>query len=212
MKSILLSNLTKSPEKFWPMHLVEGETEIGFRVGGNPPVGVKPKHASDLTQYFGTFPITTTTDFELSVFTAFDYLSWKSPDSPTVNANIPLGSDSRVLQCVFHEPARRAKSSAMRSEIQGYTVKIDKPITTDLRSDPNRGVPHMIGGIPYYYPKYAGVAGEILNSGYFHLLNWNSPTGKWDCGVKGNWPFPNLRFDLYLKVNGSDLDYQVLLT
>jgi hypothetical protein len=195
------------------MHIVEGDSSTGFRVGGLPPVGVKPSYTNELTQYFGTFPIAGHQEEEISIFTSFEYLDPDDPFFFTRHINKPLGAESEVLQCVFHKPEKRAKKSSFASELQGYAVKVDKE-SIDNPEDAASGVPHKIGGVPFlrhYHPDARKASSDLLNSGYIHFLQWSGPVGKWDCKVKGKWAFPNYRFNLYLKQTKDSYEYRALL-
>lgn len=192
------------------MHIAEGESETGLRIGGLPPAGVQPPEVNERTLYFGSFPISGRSELELSIFTSFHYLDYKHPDFFTYHTKKPLGADSRVLQCVFHEPAARASHSDIVSELQPYRVTHERE--RKGKAAAGSGVPHMIGGSPFYYPAVGMEESKaLLRSGYLHFLQWNYPTGGWDCRVKGGWPFPNLRLNLYLKPVGESYEYQGLL-
>lgn len=205
----MLTNLASDARKCWPMHIAEGDSSLGARIGGLPPAGIVPESPNERTQYFGTFPISEGTTEEMSIFCAFDYLDHKNPCFFTRNIHKAIGAE--LVQCLFHPAAARAEDAPFRSELQAYRVTVG-PETRDPE-DPSTGVPHKIGGLPfleYDHPSARGVSADLLADGYLHFLQWSTP-GVGDCRVKGNWPFPNLSFHLYLKPTEGGLDHKVLL-
>lgn len=114
-----------------------------------------------------------------------------------------------MIQCVFHERAPRCKDTRLVSDLNGYGVSVG-PELLDDPEDNKGGVPHKIGGIPCVYPKFKTITDSFLNTGYFHLLQWAFP-GKGDCAVKGEWPFADYLFHLFLKETKDGYDYRVLL-
>jgi hypothetical protein len=131
------------------MHIAEGGDNTGFRIGGMSPVGVKPGLITKRTQYFGTFPVSGSQDGELSVFCSFDYVNSKSPLFITRNIHKPIDGDSEVIQCVFHAPSRRGEDPRLASDLNGYAINVG-PESLDDNEDGKGGVPHMIGGIPFF--------------------------------------------------------------
>jgi len=211
MHSISLTNLKADTRKYRPMRILEGDSSSGFRIGGYRPVGVQPRVTSELTRYFGTFPIRGHREEELSIFTGFKY---SDPDDRlflTKHIHRPLGAEDEVVQCVFHNPSNRGNDPRFVSELQPYAVGIGDESVLDP-DDPKSGAPHIIGGVPFFYPKFRGISNGILKAGYCHLLLWNFPTGNWDCLVKGLWPFADYAFHLYIKQTENGYDYKGLLT
>ena len=191
------------------MHIAEGGESVGFRIGGLPPVNVSPKRITERTHYFGTFPISGDRDVELSIFCSFDYGSFTSPIFITRHIHKLIDEDSEVIQCVFHEPSPRGDNPRLASELRAYGINVGPEVLDDVEGE-RGGVPHMVGGIPFLYPKFKGMSDDILKAGYFHLLQWAFP-GKGDCLVEGAWPFADYRFHLFLRVSTSGYDYKALL-
>lgn len=205
----MLKQIISNARKYWPMHIGEGDGNTGFRIGGLPPIGLKPKLVSDLTQYFGTFPIFGDQDEELSIFVAFDYLNRDSPSFIANNLWKPLGEDVPVIQCAFHAHSKRSEDASLASEFNGCAVNIGPESMDSVENEPGESA-HRIGGTPFFYPKYAHIAAQLLSSGYVHVLQWGYP-GKGDCSVKGEWPFANYRFHLYLRQKKEGYEYKALL-
>jgi len=192
------------------MHIAEGDSTTGFRIGGAPPVGVCPKFVNEGTQYFGTFPISGDKAEEMSIFCSLNCDDPEDPCFVTRQINQALGPE--IIECVFHHPARRAIRSGFRSELQGYPVKFGKEAMQDP-ADPSAGPPHQIGGIPfleYDHPRARKASADLLQMGYLYLMRWTFP-GSGDCLVKGEWPFHNFTFHLYLKITGQGYDCRALL-
>jgi hypothetical protein len=213
MHTILLKQITSNARRYWPMRIVEGNSIAGFRIGGYRPIGVQPRITSELTLYFGTFPIRGHREEELSIFTGLKYSSPNDPLFLTKHIYRCLGAEDEVLQCVFHDPSNRGNDSRFASELQPYAVGIGDESVLDP-DDPRTGAPHRIGGMPflrYEKPSVCKISDDLLGAGYVHLLQWSYPTGNWDCSVKGLWPFANYQFHLYLKETVKGYDYKALL-
>lgn len=193
------------------MHIAEGDSSLGFRIGGLPPLGIAPEFPNERTQYFGTFPIFDGELQEMSIFCSFDYRDPKDPCFITRNIHRAIGSE--VVQCLLHPAAERSKESPFPSELEAYRVMVGQETTEP--QDLGEGVPHKIGGLPfleYDHPSARGVSADLLGDGYLHLLQWSFPSpGAGDCRVKGSWPFANYAFHLYLKVTEGGFDHRVLL-
>jgi hypothetical protein len=208
MHSILLHRIISDARRYWPMHIVEGGENAGFRIGGMSPISVYPERMTEQTHYFGTFPFSGDRDVELSIFCSFDY-NVASPLFITKHIHKPLDRDSDVIQCVFHQPSPRGNNPKLASEFEAYGVDVG-PESVDEIEDERGGVPHKIGGIPFLYPKFRGISDSLVNEGYCHLLQWAFPGGG-DCLVKGEWPFADYMFHLYLRAFKDGYDYKALL-
>jgi len=213
MDSILLSRLVEDGRRYWQMRIAEGANDRGFRIGGLPPKGVKPKTVLESTQYFGTFPITGPQGLEeMSLFVSFEYLDVEDPLFITEHIGRALGPESGAFECVFHAPAPRAGRSGLASELQGYAVSVEKE-SLDVPGAEGGGVPHKIGGIApleYERPSTRKLADDLLREGYVHLLQWSFP-GYGDCDVQGEWAFHNYTLHLYLKPEGGSYAWRALL-
>lgn len=195
------------------MQIVESSSEVGFRIGGTPPVGVKPTFRNDLTHYFGTFPITGYRYAELSIFCSFNYLDPSDPSFITRHTRRVIGSDSRVVECVFCKPAKRTRHSSIASELQGYTIRVGGERIDSLENDLSSNAAHKIGGIPFLSHEGTAIrrmSDGLLTSGYVHLLQWSYP-GPSDCDVIGEWPFHDYIFHLYVKQTEEGYDYKTML-
>ncbi len=212
MDSISLTHLALTARRYWPMHIASGDSAAGFRIGGAPPVGVTPEHPKEWTQYFGTFPISIGNGKaqEMSIFCSFNY---DDPDDPCfITDHIYKALVGDVVQCVFHSPARRAKESQFRSELDAYRVEIGKDVADDF-ADESGGAPHQIGGVPFFqdeHPRVRKTSADLFEMGYLYALRWSFPGGG-DCAVRGNWPFHNYSFHVYLKMTDQGFDYRAML-
>ena len=206
MNAIPLNEIKSNPRKYWPMRIVGGENSAGFRIGGLPPAGVRPKKVCESTHYFGTFPVADGPGEELSIFTSINCSDVNHPFFITNNINILLDQNSGIIECIFHKPSKRAEGPDFASELCGYAVSAG----AEALSDPEKpAAPHMIGGLPFFYPKQRAALDE-LDPGYVHLLQWCCP-GFGDCSVKGRWPFHDYRFNLYLKSSKDAYDFKAIL-
>ena len=208
----MLNSLASNARKYWAMHIADDVSRAGFRVGGLPPGGVTPTFVNELTQYFGTFPITDSRDQEMSIFCSFDYLDPESANFITRNIEKPLDAGSEVIECVFHNPSMRSENSDLASELHAYSVSVGAQSIDDPENE-TCGVPHKIGGIAFLRNSSARArkaSSDLAEAGYIHVLQFGYP-GPRDCKVKGAWPFHNYRFHLYLRESGEHYEYKALL-
>jgi hypothetical protein len=161
---------------------------------------------------FGTFPITDDREQEMSIFYSFEYLDFESSYFFARHLYKPLGAKSKVIECVFHKPSKRATKSKIASELHAYSLSAGK----ESMNEPEyaaEGVSHKIGGIAYSCEQCArarDAAANLINTGYIHVLDFGYPDSA-DCNVKGEWPFHNYHFHLYLRKSGELYEYQALL-
>jgi hypothetical protein len=208
----MLTSLESNALEFWSLRIARNDAATGGRIGGISPEGVEPAIKSEETRYFGTFPVDCAAEVEVSIFYRFNHFDPDDPFFITQNARMAIDSTSEVLQCVFHGRSQRSVKPAIASELNGYEVAIGGK-SLDSIEDKGFGVPHKIGGVPFFdhYPDHVRqLSRALIEAGYVHFLHWSYP-GVGDCEVEGEWPFGDFGFHLYVKKTGRSYLHSAIL-
>lgn len=171
--------------------IVDGPNETGPRLGGRCPAIALPRLRHD-AHYVLTFPLAHEPELEASVFVncGFDVLVGAMNDG--------VCDDERVVIEV-HGPAPRGVSDRFAAEISAHAIVVGNA-QSDWESDGDGGrVPwssHKIGGRPYCIqePELPGAA-ALFAGGWVHVLQLDFPVR---TSVKGNWPFGDGLFNVFI--------------
>lgn len=195
-----------------PLTIIAADSDTGFRIGGNPPEGVRPSMVNDCTRYFATIPLGSASGVELSLFSSFadDY---EDPAWLDTNMCVLHSQKSSLVQFVVHSSARRAKRSRLKAEFGSHALRVEKERPDNQKTESNRmWIHHKIGGFPFFYherPYVIADTNELLASGYLHLLQMASP-GFDDALPEGDWPLGNYMFHVFAKETARGITFRYI--
>src|SRR5689334_22000638 len=97
-----------------PLNVIDGPSETGARLGGRPPVDVRPAFQDAFTQYFLTLPFSIEPVRELSIFICSDF-------SQLLETCGTLHKEG-LVQVVIHEESRRGEASSLSSNLSEHPL------------------------------------------------------------------------------------------
>ena len=193
----MLKDYTKSCR---PILISSEDSDMGSRIGGNPPEGIRPKEIFDCTRYFATLVIDESTGREISIFNSFerDVISDRSfhysgRSFLREKNKIFEANQSSLIQFVVHEKSKRALGCvAIASELTPKSLVL-KPELPDaegwLDSEIYQG--SKMGGWPYYWQNKKSITDQgnaLLKKGFVHLFQFAFPDHR-DALISGDWPY-----------------------
>ena len=178
-----------------PFNVGEGPSDIGPRLGGQPPAGVAPISNDRSCRYFLTVPLIGEPAHDVSVFVRDDARALV-----TVSSSLqPEG----LIEVIVHQPAARSVSSAYASTLSEHPLVLSAPQADWLRSDDGECIVasfHKLGGRPYFVQRHDTLERAVdraLAHGYDHVLQIDFPALPGDVAqVAGDWPFGDGLFHL----------------
>ena len=196
---------------FIRLHISQEDAQEGFRIGGLPPKNIKPKVLINNTKFLLTMPIND--KCEISVFHSFDFDGSNNPFS--LSRTIYDHTKNSVLQFVPHQPQKRAQSSDLLSELTSHKIEISDTLYSEKEFDGEFCYPyHKIGGIPFFrFPlseSLIDTCDELMDAGYFHLLQLAFPMGPEDGDIEGNWPFGENVFHVFISNRDTDFKFKYI--
>jgi len=197
---------------FFPFHLRGDATQPArHSIGGLPPSGIIPEHATAHTTYFATLGLTH--DLDVSLFNSFDYEDKENPNNFFEAAYRLWPHRSDLMQFIVH---RRQTDIAASSRYESHLPYLgfffeaasSDPVgfgavpyaTLDIYSD------HKAGGIPYFEQLEGSILDDslsALSNGYIHMLQLAFP-GPQDSPIDADWPFGFMIFHLFAKRVSDD--------
>ncbi len=185
-----------------------GPSEVGSRIGGRPPGGVKPFQPGMV--YFVTIDIPGLAQ-ELSIFVTKSIDYFYGPDAGRL-----VGVPSPGVNVVLHQPSPRATRTPWDSPVSEHPL-VDLGIFDDLVIEDGHTVAysgHKIGGRPYLVradPNLDAGLTDLESRGFVHCLQLDFPVLEGDEEVSGPWPTGTAMFHLFARLSDGDAgDWHIL--
>jgi hypothetical protein len=176
-----------------PMRIVAERDELGPRLGGTPPQGVRPPNTGGPLRYFATVSLAIQPDQHLSIFVA---------DFERIADARGAVNEPGLLEIVTHTPARRDGRTDVDSQLSAHDLVL-LPETADVirEEDGNEVIlsGHKIGGRPHLVRqnrKLLDGLRVIGDEGFRHVAQFDFPERD-DAIVSGSWPFGDGIFSLF---------------
>jgi hypothetical protein len=187
-----------------PIRVGSGPSEVGPRLGGRAPGGVRPEGAPRST-YLMTLPLSSEPELDASVFLSFDF------DGMADGAGIlkPNG----LVTVLPHPPSRRAHNREHASSLSEHPLILGAISSDKLTSDTGMQVTkssHKIGGRPFLMhgePEIETDVGRAYRSGFRQLVQLAFPGGSGDAVVSGDWPFGDGLLHIFVHAAQSGLEF-----
>ena len=130
-----------------PIQYKTTDATDGPRIGGKVPTGLESEIVDDKTQYFGTFPISSTdAQKKFSVFHRFEIFG-EDPERDVIDYNNRILRPSRLIWAVVHDASSRGTANARAFEARSLHIG---PETLDEAVDDDGTV------LPYTESKLGG--------------------------------------------------------
>jgi hypothetical protein len=186
--------------KHLPFRIGDGPSETGARLGGRAPSLDYPAKLRDDAEYVLTVPIAAQPVVYASVFVNCDF------DALLDAMNAGIQADDRVV-VVAHPEAGRSDSTRYQSGLSAHPLLIGDSVCDDVDTIDDQKIfagGHKIGGSPHCIqePELEG-AGDLMNRGFVHVLQLDFP-GREDGDVRGNWPFADGLFNLFMRLDRDE--------
>jgi hypothetical protein len=167
----------------------------GGRIGGEPPVGIRPKELGRGAQYLLTVPFA---GHEISVFINGDRSSLATP--VIQNQGTWFRSGNGVVEAIAHAPAPRVESSSLESELSPRALVVGPEQADVDETDPRFPLDVMkLGGTPYFHQNTMESHEEVERLaavGFSQWLQLSLPSAA-DDPIEGSWPFAECNFHLF---------------
>ena len=187
------------PRRCLPLLIGDGDSEQGARLGGRPPLNVRPLNKKCV--YFISVPMDVAGTTYLSVFVNTSVKRFSE-----MNAKVlPSGTGVELIE---HPAAPRVTQAEAVSEWSEHPLVPLDEIDDDVPLETGRVQPlssHKVGGRPYFvqaFKKLRQSVEALEQQGYRQLLQLDFP-GKRDAEVGGTWPFGDGVFHVFVKANGG---------
>ncbi|MCE9533485.1 MAG: hypothetical protein K8T89_20520 [Planctomycetes bacterium] len=177
-----------------PMHMAKGISLSGARLGGRPPLNVRPRVAS---RYFATIPLTDDDETELSVFVSFSSFSDLANDGA-----FRLVMNDHKVHVIIHGRSQRDLASTFSSDIKSEHSLAISPAISDANDDPAEPLAgHKIGGNPLIIVKRPILMTNLaaaISQGYRLYCQFDFAVSG-DDTWQGTWPFGQGLFQVFIK-------------
>lgn len=170
-----------------PLVIGDDNSDVGSRLGGLAPAGIRPRHVTESTRYFCTIQIAKAPVLEASVFLSFNFSQMAS------NAG-SIQSSGELFEAIVHGPSIRGNDSAFASELSPHPILYQSICEDHVVDDDGSRIirsEHKLGGYPFIQDSGEGLPfaiSELYVKGYFQVMQIDFPGAK-DGPVNGNWPF-----------------------
>ena len=189
----------------FPLVIKRKRNATGARIGGRPPVGVRPREIGRGAQYLLTFPHG---GHEISVFINGGQDAFMTP--LIRNQGTWFRSGNGVVEAVVHAPARRSLRSSLESELSARALVIGPERPDVDETDPSYPLnDHKLGGVPCLHQNNLAYHDEVSRLhavGFRQWLQLSFPSVK-DDPISGSWPFAECNFHLFGRPVPSGIDW-----
>lgn len=188
-----------------PIRVGSGPSDVGPRLGGRAPEGVRPQGGSASTAYLMTLPLGIQPALEASIFLSFDF-------DGMADAAGDLAPNGPVT-VLTHTPSRRATTREYASNLSEHPLILGVPSNDELTSDTGVRLTkssHKIGGRPFFLHGEPTIETDVeiaYRAGFRQLVQLAFPGGSGDATVSGDWPFGDGLFHVFVRASQSSFEF-----